>query len=263
MNLLKKKLHSSTRLNLLLGLLGYYGDHIEYVRKYYPKRLLPQDLSTRRSSDTIYVLGSGSSINNLSKKDWENINFHDSLALNRWYKSNFVPTFWMWEPPRVEKTRIDDYYEMHKLLDNKNCFTILKNWHHLYKYFPEDRARNLAFKFDSSVMIRRVHVYNQKQMNELSKYLKGQYFHFFRGSLFLAICIARIAGYKRVVLCGVDMRGGAFWENEEKNFNIIHGTASKKHGLSMVDALPALRDCLLDDYVVLSTHNTCQFQIRD
>ena len=53
MNLIKKKLHASTRLNLLLGLFGYYADHIDYVRKYYPTRLIPQDLSTRRSSDTI------------------------------------------------------------------------------------------------------------------------------------------------------------------------------------------------------------------
>ena len=263
MNLIKKKLHASTRLNLLLGLFGYYADHIDYVRKYYPTRLIPQDLSTRRSSDTIYVLGSGSSINNLSKKDWENINFHDSLALNRWYKSNFVPTFWMWEPPRVGKTRIDEYYEMHKLLDNKNCFTILKNWQHLYKYFSNDEARSLACKFDSSVMIRRAHIYDQKQMNDLKKYLKGQYFHFFRGSIFLAICIARIAGYKKIILCGVDMRGGAFWENETKNSAIDHGTAIKKHGLSMGDALLALKDLLLEDHIVLSTHNTCRFQLRD
>ena len=59
------------------------------------------------------------------------------------------------------------------------------------------------------------------------------------------------------------MRGGAFWESETKNSTIDHGTASKKHGLSMVDALPALKDFLLDDNIVLSMHNTCQFQIRD
>ena len=263
MNFFKKKIHASIRFNVLLGMYGYYADHIEFALKYYPKRLTATALVERRSSDTIFLLGSGYSINNLSEKDWKDIDSHDSFALNLWYKSNFVQTFWMWEPPRLDKTRVDEYHEMHKLLDNKNCFTILKNWHHLYKYFPKDKARSLADKFDSSVMIRRAHIYNQTQMNSLNKYLNSHHFHFFRGSLFLAICMARTAGYKKIVLCGVDMRGGALWEDELKSSTAIHNTAIKKYGLSMIDALLALKDFFLDERIVLSTHSTCHFQIYD
>lgn len=263
MNFFKKKIHASTRFNILLGSFGYYADHVDFLRKFYPRRLVAKDLSERRSSDTIYLLGSGYSINNLSEKDWEEINLHDTLALNRWYKSDFVPTFWMWEPPRVVKTRVDEYDETHKLLDNKNCFAILKNWHHLYKYFPEEQARNLAAKFDTSVMIKRVHIYNQTQMSSLHQYLKSDHFHFFRGSLFLAIVMARVAGYRKIVLCGVDMEGGAFWEDKIKNSTIVHGTASKKYGLSMVDALLALKHYFLNDDINLCTHSTCFFQIPD
>lgn len=78
----------------------------------------------------------------------------------------------MWEPLRVGKTRVDDYYEMHELLENKNCFTIVKNWQHFYKYILEDKARSLADKVDNSVVIRGTHIYNRTQTNEVGKYLK-------------------------------------------------------------------------------------------
>jgi hypothetical protein len=47
-----------------------------------------------KKSDTIFVLGSGESINDIPKKDWDHIAKYDSFGLNWWPLHWFVPTFY-------------------------------------------------------------------------------------------------------------------------------------------------------------------------
>lgn len=262
MNKLKFFFHKSIFLNKLISLISFYAEHVDYLRRSFPKRVAVKDLTNVKSSGTLFILGSGESINNLSADDWGEINQHDSMALNRWYKSNFVPTIWMWEPPKDEMVRENDFSEMMHLLDNKHCFKILKNWHHLYSFYPPKRAKNIALKFDAVVMTRRTHIYSPRQMQQLKKYVKSHYFHFYRGSLFLAICMARLAGYKKVILCGVDFGGGYFWLQKNEEEGIIHNTAKAKNGVSMKHALFGLKSILSEEGVELETHATCKFNLN-
>ena len=261
MNKLKKFFHKSISLNKLISFISFYAEHVDYLRKAFPKRMTVKDLTNVKSSGTLFILGSGESINNLSADDWDEINQHDSMALNRWYKSNFVPTIWMWEPPKDEMVRENDFSEMMYLLENKDCFKILKNWHHLYSFYQPKRAKNIALKFDAVVMTRRTHIYNPRQMQQLKKYIKSHYFHFYRGSLFLAICIARLAGYKKVILCGVDLSGGYFYDSGPLSGNNVHNTAVEKNGISMKDALFRLKSIMLEEGIILDTHETCKFKL--
>ena len=98
-------------------------------------------------------------------------------------------------------------------------------------------------------------------MLQLDKYISSKHFHFYRGSLFLAICMAKLAGYKKIILCGVDLSGGYFWELKPENFKRVHNTALDKYGVSMKDALLALRSSLLKDGITLSLHETCRFNL--
>lgn len=266
----KKFIHKSIRLNRLISLISFYAEHLDYIRKPYPNRLSVKKLVELKTSDKIYILGSGASLNDISEVDWENIAFNDSFALNRWYKStalnrwyklNFHPTLWMMEPARDDKLRVEDNYEMQEFMDHAKSFKILKNWQTLYKYYPYEIAKSLAFKFDTVVMMRRVHIYSYKQMMQLDKYISSKHFHFYRGSLFLAICMAKLAGYKKIILCGVDLSGGYFWEVKPENFKRVHNTALDKYGVSMKDALLALRSSLLKDGITLSSHETCRFDL--
>ncbi len=270
MNKFKKFIHKSIGLNRLISLISFYAEHLDYLRKPYPNRLSVKNLVELKTSDKIYILGSGASLNDISEVDWENIAFNDSFALNRWYKSsalnrwyklNFNPTLWMMEPMRDDKLRFEDIDEMQKFLDQTKSFKILKNWHTLYRYYPYEIANSLAFKFDTVVMMRRVHIYSYKQMLQLEKYISSKHFHFYRGSLFLAICMAKLAGYKKIILCGVDLSGGYFWEVKPENFKRVHNTALDKYGVSMKDALLALRSALLKDGITLSSHETCRFNL--
>src|SRR5205823_1453288 len=55
------------------------------------------DLSTYKKSDTIFLLGSGPSINHISPDRWACIAQHDSIGFNFWVLHPFVPTLYSFE----------------------------------------------------------------------------------------------------------------------------------------------------------------------
>jgi len=50
-----------------------------------------------KNSDTVFLLGSGPSINAIPKEKWSAIAKHDSMACNFWLFHKFVPTFYFYE----------------------------------------------------------------------------------------------------------------------------------------------------------------------
>lgn len=62
-------------------------------------------LRRHKASDTLYVLGSGSSICDLTKRHWDEIERGDSIGLNSWILHRFVPTFYSGEFPREGPAR--------------------------------------------------------------------------------------------------------------------------------------------------------------
>src|SRR5690606_5685681 len=55
-----------------------------------------------KRSDTIFLLGSGPSINRITAQQWANIKQHDSIGFNFWLAHKFIPTFYMLQlPPSV------------------------------------------------------------------------------------------------------------------------------------------------------------------
>src|SRR4051812_26800845 len=54
-------------------------------------------LEAYKQSDTLFVLGSGSSINQISAERWSGIAAHDTLGFNFWLYHPFVPRFYFFE----------------------------------------------------------------------------------------------------------------------------------------------------------------------
>src|ERR1035441_1165666 len=53
------------------------------------------DLSRIKTSDTVFVLGSGWSINEIGDERWKVIGRHDSIAMNFWPAHALVPRIYM------------------------------------------------------------------------------------------------------------------------------------------------------------------------
>ncbi|MFT6323659.1 MAG: hypothetical protein ACJAWO_001214, partial [Halieaceae bacterium] len=59
--------------------------------------------SNHKTSDTLYVLGSGLSVMDFKAKDWEEVSRHDSFGFNGWVFHDFIPTYYGIEPMANEK----------------------------------------------------------------------------------------------------------------------------------------------------------------
>ncbi|WP_419786679.1 hypothetical protein [Pseudodesulfovibrio sp.] len=54
----------------------------------------------RKKSDTLFVLGGSTSINNITSAQWAHVAEHDSLGLNWWLLHDFIPSFHCTNYPR-------------------------------------------------------------------------------------------------------------------------------------------------------------------
>jgi hypothetical protein len=59
-----------------------------------------EDFKYKKTSDTLYILGSGPSINHLSSKCFSLIKEADSIGFNFWFAHEFVPSFYCFQHTR-------------------------------------------------------------------------------------------------------------------------------------------------------------------
>ena len=55
-----------------------------------------------KKSDTIFILGSGSTINEINEKQWKNIKKHSTIGFNYFMFHNFIPDSYLIEPERIK-----------------------------------------------------------------------------------------------------------------------------------------------------------------
>ena len=74
------------------------------------KPLRKLEISTVKTSNTVFILGSGASVNHYTGAEWGRIRSADSIGFNSWLIHDFVPTVYVAEPhlPPRDKT----YYEL-------------------------------------------------------------------------------------------------------------------------------------------------------
>ena len=52
------------------------------------------DLKQYKTSNRVYILASGPSVLDITKKQWEEISKYDTIGFNHWYAHDFEPTFY-------------------------------------------------------------------------------------------------------------------------------------------------------------------------
>ena len=193
-------------------------------------------LDKHKSSNTIFILGSGSSINDITSSMWQHIDSHDSMGLNRWPVHDFVPTFHIFEM----KVRSDyanynrDYWKMLSLRseDYDNTPIILKNTMGSAQKLsreriPEKLVGEIILSADTSYSELTYGSDPIKLNKRLLAYLKrtgrfepgnGYPIYRKRASISYLIHLAVKLGYQRIVLCGVDMVDSEYFFEENKNY---------------------------------------------
>ena len=183
-------------------------------------------INLKKTSDTLFIMGGGETINEINKEQWKIIKNSDSLGINRWLYHVHVPTYMMIEGAKKKdmpfiKNAEDSVYDTWQKSDYryKNTLFIIKDLDGLSINFnkiksfqnrmytmlklipPGKTTKGLGKSFNL--------INNISFLNNISFPLGS------RGSITHATSFGVLAGYKNIVLCGIDLHGGYFWEKSK------------------------------------------------
>jgi hypothetical protein len=190
------------------------------------------DIAARKRSGTVFILGSGSSVNDLVEADWAVIGGHDSIGFNNWLIHGFVPTFYFVElgtfyaeddvyTTDLLRRRLADLGDMPIIAESK-CWLRPEGFS---SRLPRELRDRLHFYAPYSLRTTSVEVVawvlrrGRSVWRRGSCDLKTMIHH--RASLSALVLFAFLAGYEEIVLVGVDLNDSRyFWETDDE---FLHG----------------------------------------
>jgi len=192
------------------------------------------DLSPLKTSDTVFVLGSGWSINDITLERWKIIARHDTIGFNFWPVHAFVPRIFVFESiayegndtwqfmfrmlKKVLERRAEDYANSVKIVTEVQPPAIRQ----LATELSEKFRKNLYVGYTAPVVAR-----TESELAAGIDYLRKQgefevsnrvrWLFKYGGSVLAMLSLATRMGYKRVVLCGIDLgRQDYFYHHRER-----------------------------------------------
>lgn len=175
------------------------------------------DWSDYKTSDRLFILGSGYSINKLTKQNWAKVRESDSIGLNKWVFHDFVPTYYVLETP----VRTEHFQFVKKEINNKA--NLYKNvpffihYPHLSKsnnHYKDIKIHRSNIFYNAPYMpntlnikiIRRMLAnWNKKKIKSMEDLIH------YSGSLSYIIMMGVIMGYQEIVLLGVDLNDNRYF----------------------------------------------------
>ena len=235
-------------------------------RRYIAKNFglnIDKSLGTNISNNgkTIFVLGSGSSINNISGKQWEHIQKNDTIGTNYWILHDFTPSYFLFELEKGQSSRKE--YFIQCLSDKKSK---IKKIYFNYKYANSvdveinniiRGSRNVFFPDYLTIPGYKLKEF-QKSLDMFKKFrdipLLSHQLSYKRSSITIAISICYALGFSNIVLCGVDLINTKyFYESEyykKKYSGFVNNQVGQVH-LSMDEEVHPLTI----DKVILSIND--------
>jgi hypothetical protein len=195
------------------------------------------DLSAYKRSDTLFVLGSGASINRITDRRLAAVARHDSVGWNFWVCHPLVPTLYLFEDVKVESSpvgtrewRIDVLDRLVDEMSRRSDYASVPKF--LDELRPQERLleEKLPLHFQQRLYAANTLMYPARSYHELrltlrSLGVRGTFaaqtrlptlpkVGFTLGTILsIAICLR----YRRIILCGVDVTSpGYFYEDADR-----------------------------------------------
>lgn len=203
------------------------------------KNITKNNLIKKKKTDLIFILGSGFSLNKISKKKWQIIEKNDTIGFNN--------TFYLKKAPityHIARAGNEDTQFYHTLINWINFFqNKIKNnkfYNDTIFFFPKGITAN----FTNTLFGKRLYKIKNKfflfRTNRISnlpkKSLDAGLIHR-SGTLFDAISLAYYLRYKKIILLGIDLYDARYffapknktitWDSK-KNKNIFVNVNEKK-----------------------------------
>lgn len=196
------------------------------------------DLRRVRSSDTLFVLGSGSSIAKLKKEHFDFISIHDSIGFNFWIAHSFVPDLYLFYPGgysseetferfiSVMKLRSVEYEDVPKIVTDlyRRNYSFIKRLPKAFTINLYAAERWIAFSRNEAELRSALKRMNKKGYFSL-KPSEGQKNRIFKygTSLSTTVALGVQMGYRRIVLCGVDLTDSSYFYQDEAAYPFMKG----------------------------------------
>jgi hypothetical protein len=202
----------------------------EYCRRKLGIRSFSElDLSTLKHSDTLFILASGASINQISLDRWQIIRRHDSIGFNFWPVHPFVPTLYFVEAVqedqpygmfaplcRIAQNRARDYAGVIKVVTElrnafpsgrfASLFEIPGAWYML-RTFPVAASTDIEFAYGLDYLRRKGLFESSSRINSVFKQAS---------TLSSLIALAIRMQYRSIVLCGVDLNDSQYFYQDAR-----------------------------------------------
>lgn len=177
---------------------------------------ITREFTNRKTSDTLFILGSGPSINELTSDDLEMIGTHDSVGFNWWMIHDFVPSFYLFQFPPNREKNISDLLSDRRAQYRDVPFMLRGSLlgAHADKYVPIIES---VFDKESTYFMNEFPIHSKCEIDpdKLIEFTANlgffkhdhipPYFVKWRGSLGLLTSFGYAMGYTKIVLCGIDM----------------------------------------------------------
>ena len=186
-----------------------------------------------KNSDSCVFLGSGSSINRISKSEWRVLEKYDLWTVNNWvYHPSIVPDFYHVETKfygyEILQRRMFEKSELYK--DTKFIFpkgkliSVNGGSRSLHKVVP-----NSMHKFEyllKSRDVKRTHPIFNANYQIHPKILTKSY----NMSLTILFELMYKFGYKKIIIFGVDLKDSYyFWTGGDPKYGEVHHQVNKEH----------------------------------
>ena len=181
-------------------------------------------IQSKKQSDTLFIFGGGETINEITEEQWKIIKNSDSLGINRWLYHSHVPTYMMIEGakkkdlPFIKEVQESIYKtwqdsnsrykntlilikDLDALLIDFEKIKLFKNrMYSMLKLIPPGKTlKGLAKSFS---------IINRIKLLQNVCFPPGS-----RGSITHATSFGVLSGYKNIILCGIDLCGGYYWDS--------------------------------------------------
>lgn len=188
------------------------------------------DFRKHKKSDTLFILGSGASVNELSDQDWQYIASCNSVGFNYWMAHPFVPDLYFTEPPPNAKGW-ETFWNLNKVskeaYSNVPYIVNYKEWQrHLIDFplaeIPAELQKNLYYFAPYNLRLNKTWMMKLLLLGWRRKRFSNNPFNWLilqRGTLDMLILLGYFAGFTKIILVGVDLSNTAyFFENPNMNF---------------------------------------------
>jgi hypothetical protein len=201
-------------------------------------QIMDDSILKYKKSDTVFILGSGPSINRLDDSFFQKVREHDSIGFNFWFAHKFVPSIymfqiaidWSYEPMvNIFYDRSQNYKDVPFLFrgsgvakgkidfQDKRLEPLLQK----EVYFLNEYPIHSGCSIDIDLLIEHARILGMMDFGRIGTLVPK-----WRGTLGLIVSLCYQMGYKKIVLCGMDMQDNKhFWDFPE------YADIQEKYGL--------------------------------